>query len=245
MSNILIDNENIPKHIALILDGNGRWAKKRLLPRNLGHRKGAFNIADIAQAAAELGVKVMSCYCFSTENWTRPAAEVKYLMEVPVRYIKRYQEKIANSDIKVIFSGRKDRVPAELYATIKKIEDMTSDHQGLILNICFDYGSQYEITEAVREIAALVKKGELAIEAIDEKTIDNHLYTRDLPPVDLLIRTSGEQRISNFLLWQIAYAELYFTDVLWPDFKKEDLEAAILNYQKRNRRFGGLKEEKE
>ncbi len=243
MSNIVIDMNNIPKHIALILDGNGRWAKKRMLPRNLGHRKGAFNIADIAKEASALGIKVMSCYCFSTENWNRPKQEVDYLMQVPIKYFKRYKEKIENSDIKVIFSGRRDRVPSNLLTTMEEIEKITSNHEGLILNLCFDYGSHDEIINAAKKLAIAVKNGEISVDQIDEKMFEKNLYTKDLPPVDLLIRTSGEERISNYLLWQIAYAEFYFTPVLWPDFDAKELEKAIISYQGRTRRFGGLKEE--
>ena len=243
MEDIKLDLNNIPSHIALILDGNGRWAKKRLMPRTYGHRKGAFNIVDVAKSCSKLKVKVISLYCFSTENWSRPEKEVAYLMQFPIRFYKKNREKLLNSDYKIMFSGRRDRFSPELTATINEIEEKTKNHQGLIINICFDYGSYTEITEAVKQIAALYKDNAITLDDITPELINNHLYTKDLPPVDLMIRTSGEERISNFLLWQIAYAELYFTKTLWPDFDEKELEKAILSYQMRHRRFGGLEEE--
>ncbi len=244
MEDIKLDKDNIPSHIALILDGNGRWAKKRLMPRTYGHRKGAFNIISVAKNASSLGVKAISLYCFSTENWTRPATEVKYLMQFPIRFYKKNRERLLKSDYKIIFSGRRDRFDKDLLEVINKIEEETKLHTGLIINICFDYGSHAEITEACKEIAALYKDSKINLDDITPDLINKHLYTKDLPMVDLLIRTSGEERISNFLLWQIAYAELYFTDVYWPDFDENELKKAIYSYQKRHRRFGGLEEDK-
>ena len=237
----LIIPERVPNHIAIILDGNGRWAKKRLLPRSMGHRKGAFNISDIANAARDLGVKYLTVFCFSTENWKRPQDEVDFIMTEPIKEIKKYYEKIAKSNIKIKIIGRRDRLSKDFLAMVNSIEDATKDHEALTLTLCIDYGSYDEITTAVKEIASEVKNGNLNIEDINENTITNHLFTKDLPQLDLLIRTSGELRISNFLLWQLAYAELYFTDTLWPDFDKKELEKAIINYQSRDRRFGGIK----
>lgn len=236
--------KHIPKHIAIILDGNGRWAKKRLLPRIMGHRKGAFNISDIAKHAERLGIEYMTCFCFSTENWNRPEGEVNYIMEAPIKYFRHYKKKIEASTIKIKFIGRRDRIPKALLETLLEMEKITEQHKGLVLTLCLDYGSYDEITTATKEIATLVKENKISIEDITPALIENHLFTKDYPHLDLLIRTSGEIRISNFLLWQLGYAELYFTDVLWPDFDERELEKAIADYQKRNRRFGGLNENK-
>ncbi len=235
-----LDPNKIPAHIAIILDGNGRWAKKRLQPRTFGHRKGAFNIRDIAKSAQNFGIKYLTVFCFSTENWNRPQSEVNYIMNAPVRYFKRYKDKIISSSFRIRFIGRKDRIPNALNELITEIEEKTKDHTGLTLTICLDYGSYDEITTATKEIALEVQKGTLSIDEITPEVIENHLFTKGYPKLDLLIRTSGEQRISNFLLWQLGYAELYFTDVLWPDFDEKELEKALLDYQSRNRRFGGL-----
>ncbi len=238
-----IDLTRIPNHIAIILDGNGRWAKSRNMPRIYGHRKGAFNISDICEYADSLGVKVLSIYCFSTENWKRPADEVKYLMSLPSRFFNHYKEKIRKSNIKIVFSGRRDRLSNKLNMLIDEIIDITKDHKGIILNVCFDYGSRDEIIRAIKKLVPDINSGKVNLPDLDSKTFANYLDTKDLGDVDLLIRTSGEERISNFLLWQIAYAEFYFTKVLWPDFSPAELDKAILSYQSRNRRFGGLKED--
>jgi len=233
----------IPNHIAIILDGNGRWAKKRLQPRNIGHRKGAYNLRDIASECNKLGIKYLTVYCFSTKNWKRPDEEVNYLMNTPIRYFKKYKSKIAQSSIRVKVIGRRDRFHKELLDTIIELEEITKDHQGITLTLCVDYGSQDEITTAVKQICSDVSKGKLKIEDINEATITNNLFTKDYPPLDLMIRTSGEYRISNYLLWQMAYSELYFTDVLWPDFNANELHKALIDFQGRNRRFGGLKKD--
>lgn len=237
----MLDTNNMPKHVAMILDGNGRWAKKRLMPRTYGHRKGAFNIVEIAKACSEIGISHLTMFCFSTENWNRPAEEVNYLMQAPIRYYKKYKKKIFNSNYIVRFIGRKDRIPKALLETMLEIEENTKAHTGLTLTLCVDYGSYDEIVTATKEIAQLVQKGKLSIEEITPELIEQHLFTKDYPKLDLLIRTSGEIRISNYLLWQLGYAELYFTDVLWPDFDKKELIKALENYQARQRRFGGLK----
>lgn len=239
-----LDQNKIPVHVAMILDGNGRWAKKRLLPRTMGHRKGAFNIVDIAKACSSFGIRYLTLFCFSTENWNRPDSEVKYIMNAPVRYYNKYKEKILNSSYRICVIGRRDRIPQELLNVIQEMEEKTKHHTGLTLTLCIDYGSYDEITTATKKIATLVKEGKIQIEDITPELIENHLFTKDYPKLDLLIRTSGEIRISNYLLWQLGYAELYFTDTLWPDFDENELKKALLNYQNRNRRFGGLNENK-
>lgn len=239
-----IIERGVPQHIAIILDGNGRWAKKRFMPRTYGHRKGAFNIRTIARFANQIGVKYLTMYCFSTENWKRPEDEVNYLMTKPVRYIKRYYDDLVNSSIRITFIGRRDRIPSDLLNILTDLENKTRDHTGLILTLCIDYGSFDELTTAIKNIASEVQNKKLEISDINEQCIMSHLFTKDYPQVDLMIRTSGELRLSNYLLLQSAYAELYFTDVLWPDFDEKELLKAIENYQSRNRRFGGLKESK-
>jgi len=231
----------IPKHIAIILDGNGRWAKARHMPRTFGHRKGIENIKKIAIAASNIGIKALSVYAFSTENWKRPQAEVDFLMTMPREFENQFKSDFEKYDIKVMFSGRKTKVSPENLEIMEHFQNNTKDRNGLILNICFDYGSYDELTEAMKQIAKEVLSGNMTIDEINSDVIGNHLYTKDLPPLDLLIRPSGEQRISNFMLWQLAYSELYFCNTYWPAFSKKDLEKAILDYSQRERRFGGLK----
>lgn len=239
---LIIDENNIPSHIAIILDGNGRWAKKRGLPRFLGHKEGFKNIFRVADFISNMGIEVFSCFCFSTENWKRPKDEVDFLMKMPVRYFKKLKKKIINSNYKIRISGRKGVIPTDLKEVFLDLEESTKNNSGLIINICFDYGSYDEITTAVKSICNKVLNKEISVDDITSDLIEDNLYTKGLPKLDLLIRTSGEQRISNFMLWQLAYAELYFTDVHWPSFNEEELKKAILSYQNRNRRFGGLKE---
>ena len=239
-----IIEKGVPNHIAIILDGNGRWAKKRNLPRSLGHRKGLFNIRDIATYAQKIGVKEMTVFCFSTENWKRSEDEVNYLMNKPVRFFKRYCNDFYNSDLRISFIGRRDRIPQNFLDMINDLEEKTKNHTGIHLALAVDYGSLDELSRGIKDLASDVKEGRIDIDQINEKTIYSYLDTKDMSPIDLLIRTSGEIRISNFLLLQIAYAELYFTDVLWPDFNSNELLKAIENFQSRNRRFGGVKEDK-
>lgn len=236
--------KGVPNHIAIILDGNGRWAKKRLMPRTYGHLHGANNLINIAMYADKIGIKCLTVFCFSTENWSRPEKEVNYLMKKPLAYYRKYKDRLFKSNIKINVIGRRDRLAPEFLADIDEAVEKTKDHTGLTLVLAVDYGSLEEIKTATKEIATLVKSGELTIDDIDENTVYQHLYTKNLPPLDLLIRTSGEIRISNFLLLQLAYSELYFTDCLWPDFDENELLKAIESYQNRSRRFGGLKEEK-
>jgi undecaprenyl diphosphate synthase len=231
----------IPAHVAIILDGNGRWAKRRGMPRTFGHQAGVENIRKVALLCAELGVKALSVFAFSTENWKRPQPEVDFLMKLPGEFEKKFADDFKKYDIKVMFSGRRTRMSPENMEILDRITSRTAQRQGLTLNICFDYGSITELTEAVQAIAQDVKNGIVLPADITPDTISSHLYTKDLPPLDLLIRTSGEQRLSNFLLWQAAYAELWFTDTYWPDFGRADLVKAFDAFGKRDRRFGGLK----
>lgn len=235
---------NIPSHIAIILDGNGRWAKKRGLPRTAGHKVGAENLKTIAMECSKLGIKALSVYAFSTENWKRPKDEVDYLMKLPKEFEESFKGEFEDNGIRVMFSGRRDRFNDDILDLMTRVEEKTKDRTDMILNICFDYGSQYEITEAIKEISEKYKNGDISKEEITPSLVSNHLYTKDLPDLDLLIRPSGELRISNYLLWQLAYAELYFPKAPWPMFDKKELLKAIDNFQKRNRRFGGLKEKK-
>ncbi len=236
-----LDMTLIPQHIAIILDGNGRWAKKRGLPRFVGHRRGAFNLRDISIECDKLGIKYLTVYCFSTENWKRPAPEVEFLMTQPIRYFKKYKDSLYKSNLRLKAIGRRDRLPKEFLNMINEVEENTKDHTGLTLTLCIDYGSYNEITTAVKKIAMECKEGSLNPFDITPDTITDHLFTSGYPKLDLLIRTSGEIRISNFLLWQLAYSELYFTDTYWPDFNKKELIKALIDYQKRDRRYGGLK----
>lgn len=232
---------DVPKHIAIILDGNGRWAKKYKMPRTFGHKKGAENLKRIALFANEIGIEALSVYAFSTENWSRPKDEIEYLMELPGMFEEEYKGSFKEADIRVIFTGRRDRFPKKVVELIERVEEKSKDRKGMTLNICFDYGSRYEIAEAVKSIAKEIKEGSRKIDDIDEETIELFLYTKDLPKLDLMIRTSGEQRLSNFMLLQVAYAEFYFIKTYWPAFHEKHLLKAIRDYQKRNRRFGGLK----
>ena len=237
-------NIKIPNHIAIILDGNGRWAKKRNLPRTMGHRQGAINLKDIALECQTQGIKYLTVFCFSTENWKRPEEEVSYLMNTPYEYYYKYKNKIIESNIRIKVIGRRDRLNNKMLEIISDIESNTSSNTGLTLTLCIDYGSQDEITTAVKQIAKQVLDGNINIEDINENLITDNLFTKDLPQLDLLIRTSGELRISNYLLWQLAYSELYFTDVYWPDFNALELLKALESYSNRKRRFGGLNDNK-
>lgn len=233
---------NIPKHIAFIMDGNGRWAKEQGMTRTQGHEKGFRNLIDIVDACIEIGVEAMTCYAFSTENWNRPKGEVKYLMEIPNQINKENKNEFNEKNVKVIFIGRKDRVPAKTLKAMLELEKFTEQNTGLIVAIAFDYGSHNEMIQVVKEIAEDVKNG-LDIDSINEELFESKLFTSGMPKIDLLIRTSGENRISNFLMWQLAYSELYFPKTYWPAFKKEDLLLAITEYNRRSRRFGAIKED--
>jgi len=227
-----ISTKELPKHIAIIMDGNGRWAKKRGLPRVFGHRAGIKAVRATVEACRELGIPCLSLYAFSTENWQRPKTEIKALMNLLYKYLGKEKQNLKKNNIKLIVSGDINALPKKIQNEIKKVTDYTKNCDGMILNLCLNYGSRQEITNAVNKIIS--KK----YSCVDESIISKNLYTSDLPDPDLLIRTSGEYRISNFMLWQLAYTELYFTNVLWPDFTKEELFKAIQNYQQRERRFG-------
>ena len=235
-------NAPLPQHIAIILDGNGRWAKKRGLPRTAGHQEGAMNVREITKLCANIGIKALTVYAFSTENWKRPDEEVKFLMKLPIKFFNEFAPELVENNIRLKVIGNVEELPIDLQQKVLEISELTKNNTKLTLTIALNYGSQDEIKQAVQAIATEVKNGQLNVEDINEDVIDQHLMTSDLPPLDLMIRTSGELRISNYLLWQLAYAELYFTSIAWPDFKEEQLYEALLDYQKRNRRFGALNE---
>ncbi len=239
----MIDKNNIPKHVAIILDGNGRWARSRNLPRTAGHREGISRIRKIIKAASDLGIKVLTLFVFSTENWNRPKKEVVMLMGAMERFLKKEIDDLNKKNIKFMTIGSLDEpVPESLQEAIRKARELTKNNSGMIANLAFNYGSRPEIVAAVQKISEAVVKNKLEIEQINEETLNSFLYTKDLPDPDLLIRTSGEQRLSNFLLWQLSYAELYFTKKFWPDFNSQDLEQAISDFQARDRRFGKIEQ---
>ncbi len=236
----MIDKNNLPQHIAIIMDGNGRWAKKRGQPRIMGHRAGIKSVREAVTYAAELGIKVLTLYAFSKENWQRPKKEVGILMRLLREYLDKEEKGLMENNIKFISIGQREYLPQAVQKRLNHAEEITKNNTGLILNMALNYSSRSEIVDAARKIATLAKENNFKPEELDEKTFAQFLYTKNLPDPDLLIRTSGEMRISNFLLWQISYAEIYVTQKLWPDFRKKDLIAAIKAYQKRERRFGGL-----
>ncbi len=233
----------IPKHIAIIMDGNGRWAKKRFMPRVYGHKEGMNTVKKIAIHAQEIGVKVLTLYAFSTENWKRPKDEVSYLMSLPVDFFDVFMGDLIKNNIRVMTIGWNEQLPEKTKDAVLQAVEKTKNNTGMILNFALNYGSRQEIVEMTRQVAQKVAAGEVSADEIDETFISQALFTNKLGPYhdpELIIRTSGEIRISNFLLWQIAYSEFYFTDVYWPDFTNATLESAIADYQDRNRRFGGL-----
>lgn len=232
----------LPQHIAIILDGNGRWAKKRGLPRTAGHQEGAMNVREITKLCASIGIKALTVYAFSTENWKRPDEEVKFLMKLPLKFFDEFAPELVENNIRLNVIGNIAELPKDLQQKILEITDLTKSNTRMTITIALNYGSQDEIKQAIQSIATDVKNGNLEVEDINETLIEKYLMTADLPPLDLMIRTSGELRISNYLLWQLAYAELYFTPIAWPDFKEEQLYEALADYQKRNRRFGALSE---
>lgn len=229
---------SVPEHIAIIMDGNGRWAKSRHLPRFQGHLAGIKSVERVVKESSQLGIKVLTLFAFSTENWNRPVREVSMLMKTFSSALEKKLPQLMKNNVKMQFIGRRHGVPEGVLKSIKKTESLTKDNTGLILNIAFNYGARQEIADAVKKIASDVKKGNLNVDKIDENTISEMLYTKGIPDPDLLIRTSGEKRISNFLLWQLSYAELYFTQTVWPDFDGDELKKAISDYQNRERRYG-------
>lgn len=239
----LIDKNNLPKHLAIIMDGNGRWAKKHGLFRTLGHESGTKSVKKIIEACSNLGIENLTLYAFSTENWNRPKIEVEALMKVLVNSLIKELPTLEKNNIKLNAIGNLEKLPVKAQKELQDVINKTAGNNKLVLTLALSYGSREELVNAVKNISDKVKNNIISVDKIDDSVINEHLYTHNLPDVDLLIRTSGEHRISNFLLWQIAYAELYFTDILWPDFKESDLYEAILSYQKRERRFGKTSEQ--
>ncbi|MBS4198987.1 isoprenyl transferase [Bacillus sp. FJAT-49732] len=233
----------VPTHIAIIMDGNGRWAKKRALPRIAGHHEGMKIVRKITMLANRLNIDTLTLYAFSTENWKRPKQEVDYLMGLPEEFLGNFLPELIEENVKVCMIGHNNRIPEHTRRAVEKAIQETSANTGLKLNFALNYGGRAEILEAVRDISNDVKNGKLIDSDIDDECFSKYLMTHDLPDPDLLIRTSGELRISNFMLWQIAYSELWFTDVLWPDFKETHLLEAVEAYQRRTRRFGGIHSE--
>ncbi|MDR6844118.1 isoprenyl transferase [Flavobacterium granuli] len=238
-----INTDNIPKHLAIIMDGNGRWAKQKGFIRTLGHESGSKSVKKIIQECLDLGVEYLTLYAFSTENWNRPKLEVDTLMRVLINSLKKELKTMQEGNIKMNAIGNLEKLPSKAQKQLFEVLDKTKDNTKMTLTLALSYGSREELVNVVKIISDKVKNNIISIDSIDDSIINEHLYTHNLPDVDLLIRTSGEHRISNFLLWQIAYAELYFTDVLWPDFKEQDLHEAIISYQKRERRFGKTSEQ--
>lgn len=237
---IQLDMERIPAHIAIIMDGNGRWAKQRKLPRTMGHRAGMKNIRMMVEESSNLGVKYLTLYAFSTENWKRPVEEVGALMDLVVEFIDKEFEELHRNNVKLNSIGDISRLPEKSRIAIEDAKEKTRNNTGLTLNIALNYGGRDEIVRGVKEIAKEIVEGKLAIDSIDDQVISNHLYTKGMPDPDIIIRPSGELRISNYLLWQSAYSEFWFSNINWPDFTKADLRKAIRDFQNRDRRFGGV-----
>ena len=238
-----INKDNLPKHLAIIMDGNGRWAKQKGFLRAFGHENGTKSVRTVVETSAKLGIENLTLYAFSTENWNRPKLEVELLMELLINSLKNELKTLQENDIRLNSIGNLDLLPKSAQKKLQEVIETTKSNSRMVLTLALSYGSREELINAVKNISNKVKNNIISIDNIDESIINQHLYTRDLPEVDLLIRTSGEHRISNFLLWQIAYSELYFTDVLWPDFKENDLYEAVISYQKRERRFGKTSEQ--
>ena len=229
---------SIPEHIAIIMDGNGRWAEKKGMPREFGHQNGVRSVKKIVEEANNCKIQYLTLYTFSVENWKRPGNEVATLMSLLVQTLKDEFEELQSNNIRLNSIGDIESLPQEVSEELKNIIENTKNNSGMVLTLALSYGAKQEILNAVKNISQKVKNGIICLDNFDDSIINDHLYTKNLPNVDLLIRTGGEQRISNFLLWQIAYAELYFTDIYWPDFSQQDFTNAIIEYQKRERRFG-------
>lgn len=236
-----MEEKKIPQHVAIILDGNGRWAKKRFLPRNMGHAQGAKVVEQICEDAHNLGIKYLTVYAFSTENWKRPEDEVKALMKLLDKYLKNCLERSKKNNMRVRVIGDITQLSEKLQKQILELEEKSADCTGLTFTVALNYGGRDELIRAMKKMTNDVKSGKLESDDISEEIFSNYLDTKDIPDPDLMIRTSGEQRISNYLLWQLAYTEFYFTDVLWPDFNKKELEKAIAYYGERDRRYGSVK----
>jgi undecaprenyl diphosphate synthase len=240
---LLISSDNIPKHVAVIMDGNGRWAKGKGMNRIFGHKNALTAVRETIEAAAELGTEAITLYAFSTENWNRPKIEINALMSLLISSLNKESITFKENDVRVNAIGNIKSLPVSAQKTLNEVIKETQNNKKIVLTLALSYGAREEIINTIKNISKKVVNNELTIEEIDEKIINNHLYTFNLPDVDLMIRTSGEQRISNFLLWQMAYAELYFTNILWPDFRKEHFYDAIIEYQNRERRFGKTSEQ--
>ncbi|MFT4544861.1 MAG: undecaprenyl diphosphate synthase [Bacteroidia bacterium] len=238
-----IDETKLPKHVAVIMDGNGRWAKQRGKLRTFGHNKGVKAVRETVESAAEIGIEHLTLYAFSTENWNRPKFEINALMTLLVKTISKETKTLTENNIRLNAIGDLESLPSSCLKELNEAIEKTKGNTRMTLTLALSYSSKWEITKAIKAIAKNVNSGKLKVEEIDESTLDKHLCTLGIPDPELLIRTSGEHRISNFLLWQIAYAELYFTDKLWPDFNRSDFEAAIIDYQGRERRFGKISEQ--
>lgn len=232
--------DRLPAHIGIIMDGNGRWAKKRGLPRSAGHRAGARTLEKITRFAGEIGIKYVTFYAFSTENWKRPPQEVESLMRLMNVYLDDYRRLIGDEDIRIRFIGKRDGLSDEIKRKIDIVEKATESNSNITMNIALNYGGREEMIHAVKKISSMVSSGEISVDDIDEKIVSDNLYTYYMPDPDLIIRPSGELRLSNFLMWQSAYSEFWFSDINWPDFTGDDLLRAIADYQKRNRRYGGV-----
>ncbi|WP_330375482.1 isoprenyl transferase [Inediibacterium massiliense] len=237
---VKVDMDHLPKHIAIIMDGNGRWAKKRGLPRSAGHKAGVEALREIIKTCSNLHIQHLTLYAFSTENWKRPKEEVSALMQLLIYYLKQEVSELHKNNVKIRTIGDIQKLPKAAIEEIEASVELTKNNTGLVVNIALNYGGRDEIIHAVKKICKEVKENRIKIEEIDEHMIEEFLYTKGLPDPDLLIRPSGELRISNFLLWQIAYSEFWFSNIFWPDFNKDALMKAILDYQKRDRRFGGI-----
>lgn len=238
-----INKDNLPKHLAIIMDGNGRWAKKQGFLRAFGHEKGTKSVRITVETCAKLGIDNLTLYAFSTENWNRPKLEVDTLMSLLVNSLQNELKTLSDNNIRLNCIGNIDLLPSKAKKELLSVIEKTKNNTRMTLTLALSYGSREELVNVVKMVSEKVKNNIISVDAIDESIINEHLYTQNLPDVDLVIRTSGEHRISNFLLWQIAYAEFYFTDVLWPDFNEEDLYKAIISYQKRERRFGKTSEQ--
>lgn len=238
-----VKNQKVPRHVAIIMDGNGRWAKKKGYMRAIGHENGVDALRNIATAAAEIGVKHLTVYAFSSENWKRPKSEINALMTLLVSSLRKELKTLNDNDIRLCAIGQIDTLPTKCHRELQEVMRLTANHSHMDLVLALSYGSRQELIQAAQSLARQVQQGNLAAEDISEQTLEQALYTKDFPNPDLLIRTSGEYRISNYLLWQIAYSELYFTNTLWPDFSKEDFYEAILSYQNRERRYGKISEQ--
>jgi len=235
-----IKHENTPEHIAIIMDGNGRWAKKKGLPRIAGHKEGMTVVQKIVRSAVEYDIKILTLFAFSTENWKRPKPEVDFLMRLPKEFLHIYLPEMIENNVRIDTIGDFDSLPPHTRKAIIHAKEQTKDNDGLLLNFAFNYGGRYDIMCAMKEIVKDVDEGKLTIDSVDEESFATYLNTKNIEDPDLLIRTSGEQRLSNFLLWQLAYTELLFTDVLWPDYNEELFGNAITEYQNRKRRYGGV-----